>query len=62
MVFSSLKIIVSFFTQSRSAENGYILLDIHFEDSTIVKYRTDVTFGFLDLMGNILVEYENFII
>lgn len=37
--------------QYRSAENNYMLLDIHFEDSTIVKYRTDVTFGFLDLMG-----------
>ena len=28
-------------------------LDFHFQSSTIVKYRTDVTFGWLDLMGNI---------
>lgn len=26
-------------------------LDFHFQTSTIVKYRTDVTFGWLDLIG-----------
>lgn len=28
-------------------------LDFHYQSSTIVKYRTDVTFGWLDLMGNL---------
>ncbi|XP_063706306.1 pickpocket protein 19-like [Culicoides brevitarsis] len=33
------------------ATPGKIILDVHYQRSTTVKYRTDVVFGWMDLMG-----------
>lgn len=36
----------------RDIDKNTILIDIHFQYATMVKYRTDVLFGWLDLTGN----------
>lgn len=33
------------------SDPGKIILDVHYQRATIVKYRTDVVFGWMDLMG-----------
>lgn len=35
----------------RNDVNNLITVDVHFQQSTMVKYRTSVVFGWLDLMG-----------
>lgn len=44
--------IFSFYYLRNDADNT-IIVDIHFQQSTMVKYRTSVVFGWLDLMGSI---------
>lgn len=46
---------VSYFIYLRDDVDDAITVDIHFQQSTMVKYRTSVVFDWLDLMGL----YEN---
>lgn len=41
------------FIYLRNDDDDAITVDIHFQQSTMVKYRTDVDFDWLDLMGSL---------
>lgn len=34
-------------------------LDVHFQRQTLVKYRTDVVFGWMDLLGTVTVTHKS---
>ena len=37
-------------SQADDAQRDNLTLDFHYQSANLVKYRTDITFGFLDLM------------